>query len=168
MANVDNPYGFRFDVSYSDEVPAVRDFEMAESTTLSQGDPVTISGGYVTKAVTSNAVLGVFLGPAAVDDSVYDGDSITSGAGENPVVKVLVAFADTIFRVQDVAAAPAITARGTKVDFVGATGAVEINSGVTTNGDCLVVDVAEQDNIAGNELGANVDWLISFANRVFM
>lgn len=168
MANIDNPYGFRFDVRYGDEVPAVRDFQMAASTTLNQGDPVTLSGGYVTKAVTSNPVLGVFLGPAAVDDSVYDGDSITSGAGENPSVKVLIAFADTLFRVQDVAAAPAVTAIGTKVDFVGATGVVEINTGVTTNGDCLVVAVAEQDNIAGNELGANVDWLISFADRVFM
>ncbi len=170
MANIDNPTGFYYDGRFSDLAPPIKAFEMAESTTLSNGDPVKFSGGYVDRALTSEGVIGVFLGPEAEDRNVesYPGNnaasSITTGVGENPRVSVVLAMPDVYFRVQDANALAAITNRGTKVDFSGASGAAVVDSSVTLNGDCLLIDKAGTDNINGNEYGANMDWIVQFAN----
>lgn len=167
MANTNSPSGFIYEGRFSDESAPIHDFEMAESITLSLGDPVTFTGGYLTLAASGDPVLGVVLGAAATDDNVYEnsGEVIISGAGEHPLVKIVLAFADVYFRVQDAAAAPTITLRGASVDFTGTTGIIEVNSGVTVNGDVALLDKAEGDDINGNEYGADMDWLGIFQNR---
>ena len=168
MPNTDNPNGFRYVKGWRDESPPVATYMQAESTTLNPGDPVTLTAGFLTFAGTGVPVLGVVMGPAAVDDNVYNyaNGPIVAGAGETPAVMIIVAFADVIFAVQDLNAAPATQALiGVSCDMVGATGAVEISTAVVTNGDVMVWAVAGQDNIAGNEFGANVDMEVSFMLR---
>lgn len=168
MANVDSPSGFLYEGRFSDQSPPIHDYELAESTTVSLGDPVTLTGGYLAPAASGAAVLGVVLGAAATDDNVYNnsGEVIVAGAGEHPLVKIVLALPDVYFRVQDAnATAPTIALRGVSCDFTGTTGVVEVNSSVTLNGDVQLIDKAGPDNINGNEYGANMDWLGIFANR---
>lgn len=167
MANIDNPTGFRYEYGLRDESPPVETFLQKASTTLNAGDPVTLEAGYLILAGTGVAVLGVVMGPAAVDDTVVDGAPIVAAAGENPAVMIILAFADVVFRVQDGDATPATQALiGTLVDMTGATGAVELASAVSTNDDVLLLALAGQDNIAGNAFGANADFLVTFQSRV--
>ena len=167
MANIDNPTGFRYEKGYRDESPPVTTYLQKASTTLNEGDPVTLEAGYLILAGTGVAVLGVVMGPAAVDDTVQSGAPIVAGAGETPEVMIILAFADVVFRVQDGDATPAtIALLGTLVDMTGATGAVELASAVSTNDDVLLLALADRDNIAGNVYGANADFLVIFNNRV--
>jgi hypothetical protein len=166
--NTDNPTGFRYVKGWRDESPPVGTYLQAASTTLNPGDPVKFTAGFLTLALTSEPVLGVVMGPAAVDDNVYnyaDGP-IVAGAGETPEVMIILAFADVVFAVQDGSATPATQALiGVSCDMVSATGAIEIDTAVVTNGDVMVWAVAGQDNIAGNEFGANCDFDVTFQIR---
>lgn len=169
MANKSIANGFYYDQRLSDQSPAVHDYPMTASLTLNPGDPVTLTSGKLAFAGTNVPVLGVVLGPAAVDAGVYDNAGpIVAGAGENPMVKVLIATADTLFRAHDAAAAPTDALVGATVDMVGTTGETGLNSGVVTNGDFQIFDKAGTDNIAGNEYGADMQWLGFFANRFFV
>lgn len=170
MANIDNPKGFIYEGRLSDQSPPIHDYEMTASTTLKLGDPVKLVSGYISKAVTGDTILGVFVGPAAQDGEVADyveSTGLVAGAGEHPLAKIVLALPDVLFRVQDVAASPTIAVRGVLADFAGASGAVEVNSGVSTQDDCLLFDKAEGDNIAGNAYGASMDWLVIFQVTVF-
>ena len=167
MANIDNPNGFRYEFRYSDGSPPVATYLQKASTTLNAGDPVALEAGYLILAGTGVPVLGVVMGPAAVDDTVQNGTPIVAGAGETPGVMIILAFNDVVFRVQDGDATPATQALiGTLVDMAGATGAVEIASAVSTNDDVLLLALADLDNIAGNTWGANADFLVTFTLSV--
>lgn len=167
MANIDNPTGFRYVKGWRDESPPVATYLQKASTTLNEGDPVTLEAGYLILAGTGVAVLGVVMGPAAVDDTVKEGAPIVAGAGETPAVMIILAFADVVFSVQDGDATPATQALiGTLVDMTGATGAVELASAVSTEDDVLLIALSGQDNIAGNAFGANADFDVIFNNRV--
>jgi hypothetical protein len=167
MANIDNPNGFRYEKGWRDESPPVASYLQKASTTLNAGDPVTLEAGYLILAGTGVPVLGVVMGPAAVDDTVQAGAPIVAGAGETPAVLIILAFADVVFRVQDGDATPATQALiGTLVDMTGASGAVELASAVSTNDDVILMALADLDNIAGNEWGANADFLVIFNLRV--
>ena len=161
MANTDSAKGFVYDTRLSDEHPPIMDYEMAESTTLSDGDPVTIENGYVRLAASGEPVLGVVIG------SIYPGwdGSYDSGAGEHPAVKICIALEDVLFRVHDANAAPTIALRGASVDMVGASGVVGVDSTVVANGDFMLWDRAWADSISGNVWGPDMQWLGSFQNR---
>ena len=162
MPNTDIATGFVYDFRLSDQSPPIMDFEMAESVTLSEGDPITIDAGYVRMAVAGEPVLGVVVG------SIYPGwdGSYTSGVGEHLALKVCVALEDVIFRVMDTNAAPTIAARGTKVVMAGTSGSIAVNSGDTATTDFLLLDRAWADSISGNVWGPQMQWVGSFANRV--
>ena len=168
MANIDNPTGFRYVKGYRDESPPVAHYMQKASTTLNPGDPVALEAGYLILAGTGVPVLGVVLGPAAVDDGIFDNAGpIVAGAGETPEIMIILAFADVVFAVQDGDATPATQALiGTLVDMTGATGAVELASAVSTNDDVLLMALSGQDNINGNAFGANADFDVIFNNRV--
>lgn len=170
MPNVDSPRGFIYEGRFSDKSPPIYDYEMASSTTLSLGDPVTFASGYITKAVSNDPILGVVIGAAATDGKVFtnSGEVIVAGASEHPKVKIVLALEDVLFRVQDSNASPTIALRGASVDFAGTTGIVEVNSSVVTNGDCMLFDKAGPDNVAGNQYGANMDWLVIFQQRYIL
>jgi len=161
MANTDSARGFVYTRRLSDEAPPMLDYEMAENSTLSQGDPVTIENGYIRLAASGEPVLGVVVGGYAPD---WDG-SITSGPGENPAIKLIIALEDVLFRVHDANAAPTIAQRGASVDIVGTTGAIGVDSTVTTNGDVMLWDRAWSDSISGNEFGPDMQWEASFQIR---
>lgn len=168
MANKSAPVGFFYDVRYGDESPPIHHFEMATGTTLNIGDPVTFTNGYLTLAATGDFVLGVVIGKSAEDGGVYDNAGpIVAGAGA-PKVAIILAFADTVFRVHDANAAPTIALRGESCDMVGGTGAVGVNSGTVTNGDVMLFDVAGPENIGGNVVGADMDWLGIFQKRYIL
>lgn len=169
MPNVSSANGYYYDSNLYDESPAVHDYPIKASTTLNPGDAVTFDAGQLVLAVTTDTVLGVVVGPAAVDDTVYsDGGAIVAGAGENPLVKVIIATAGTLFRVHDANAAPTAALVGVSVDMVGAAGAQGVDSSSTTTGDVQLFDIAGPDNIAGNEFGADMQWLGIFKTRYFV
>lgn len=162
MANIDNPHGFRYEYSLGDKSPAVRDFELEDAHEIRVGDLVKFEAGYVKIADTAAPVLGLVLGPAATDDSVLTESPIVGDGVKK--VKVLIATSDTVFRVQDANPTPTIANRGEIVDFSGNSGERVITTGVIGTS-CFVFDKAGPDNIAGNEYGANMDWLVTFVLR---
>ncbi len=166
MANTNNPRGFIYEGRFSDESPPIHDYEMGVSSTLNVGDPVKFVNGYVIPANTGDIVLGVFLGAGENAAGMIDGDGgVTSGAGEHPIVKIVLALADVYFRVQDANATASISNRGTSVDFSGATGVGVVDSSASISGDVLLLDKAGMEDRNGNSYGANMDWLGIFQAR---
>ena len=170
MANKGSANGFYFEYNLYDESPAVHDWPQTASTTLNVGDPVTLVSGQLVLAAAGAAVLGVVLGYAAVDGTVEAvSGPLVAAAGKNPLVKVLIATAGTVFRAHDAAATPTLAVVGKTCSMVGGTGAKGINSGTVTTSDVQIFDLAGADTVAGNVAGeANTQWLVIFATRYFV
>ena len=65
------PFGFRSTGTFSGEpnTGSLREFQVANSygTALFKGDPVTVSAGYIVKAVNGDKVMGIFQGAKYID-----------------------------------------------------------------------------------------------------
>lgn len=153
----DNARGFEWAGSLVGGVAGPRTLKlaMAASTTITEGDAVVFSSGYVDAASSSS---GTIAGVAV--------ETKTTGSGENPRILVIPALPFYLFRA-NTSGTPTQAMVGTLVDIEGSTGAMEVNEDATTEQVVQIVDI-DRDGYSDNAFGtANSDVVIRFARTDF-
>lgn len=153
----DNARGFKWTGSLVGGVagPRTRAFRMAASTTITEGDAVIFSSGYLDVATaTSGTIAGVAV------------ESKTTGAGENPFILMIPALPFYLWTA-NTSGTPTQAMVGTLVDIEGATGAMEVDEDASTEDVVQIIDI-DRDGFTGNAFStANSDVIIRFVRTDF-